>query len=368
MRIVVLTAGVRGIGSYCINLYHMLRAAGHDVLLISERPWEKEPIDSFYQARSFMLFNMAPVVTKPRGVVEAILEFEPDIIHHHWPCGTMDFLFGRIARHRIPYIVTLHVSIASKQHILDRFWYRLFGLFKRWTVRAAAVNCISDFVRDQLNQRVNIDPARVHRIYAGVNETVFHPEVTAAQESIELLFVGQIMPEKGIDMLVHAVIEASHKRPELRLTIVGVGPLERRLRHLSEGNPHIRWIGFLRGQPAIAARYAAADATVLPTRWDEAFSLVPIESFACGTPVIASARGGTVEQVTDGVTGYLLREGTTDELVRRLESLDRQELRAMRPACRRLVLERHTFNKMAEGHEQLYRSVLQSRPGGHQAP
>jgi glycosyltransferase involved in cell wall biosynthesis len=365
MRVVLLTAGVRGIGSYCINLYHMLRTQGHEVLLISERPWEKEPLDSFYQAPSFMLFGMAPVVYRPAEVVKAIVAFKPDLIHHHWPCGTMDLLFGMIARHHIPYVVTLHVSIASKQQILDRFWYFLFSRFRKWLPGAAAVNCISDFVRDQLQERIPLPPEQVYRVYAGINEQIFHPgaiaEPSSSERPIELLFVGQIMPEKGIDMLVRAVLEISHRRSEFRLTIVGQGPLERRLKRISRGSRAIRWAGFLSGQRAVAAYYAASDVTVLPTRWDEAFSLVPIESFGCGTPVIATARGGTPEQITDGETGYLLREGSYTELVKTLKSLDLDTLRAMRTACRELVLRRHTLETMAAGHEELYRHVLERR-------
>lgn len=362
MRIVLLTAGVRGIGSYCINLYHVLRAQGHEVLLISERPWEKEPLQSFHQAKSFMLFGLAPIVYKPRDVTRAIEAFEPDLIHHHWPCGTMDILFGMVARLGVPYVVTIHVSIASTQHVLDKFWYHLFSRYIKWIPKARAVNCISEFVRRQLAERVALPHEQVRRIYAGINENTFHPTAGRRDESpdrpIQLLFVGQIMPEKGIDLLVQAFLDVSRARRDLRLSIVGQGPLVNKLRKLSEGNDAIRWVGFLKGQKAIAEYYASADATVLPTRWDEAFSLVPIESFGCGTPVIATARGGTPEQVTEGVTGYLLTDGSEAEIAERLRTLDLAELQAMRPACRRLVMERHTFEIMGARHEELYREVL----------
>lgn len=365
MRIALLTAGVRGIGSYCLNLYHRLTAEGHQVLLISERPWEKQRVESFYQARSVMLFGMAPVVYRPRKVVQAIADFQPDLIHHHWPCGTMDFLFGMVAKLGVPYVVTVHVSLASKQHILDRFWYSLFTVYRRWMHGACAVNCISEFVRGQLNERVHLPDDRLHRIYAGIDEQIFRPGADRPQPRagerppVELLFVGQIMPEKGVDMLVRAFVAASRLRDDLRLTIVGKGPLEKRLRKLSVGVPAVKWVGFLTGQHEIARYYAAADATILPTRWDEAFSLVPIESFACGTPVIATARGGTLEQVFDGETGYLLHEGTAAELTDLLVGLDRDDLRAMRARCRQLVMERHTLEQMGARHVSFYRTAIE---------
>ena len=365
MRIVLLSAGVRGIGSYCINLYQKLRADGHEVLLISERKWEKQPLESFYQARSFMLFGLIPIVYRPCALVREIVRFRPDIIHHHWPCGTMDVFFGLIARHKIPYLITFHVSLASKKSFLDWCWYHLYSFFRRRTRKADAINCISDFVQNQLRARIAIPENRIHRIYAGINEKLFHPGyrkrgVGNSSDGIRLLFVGEIMPEKGIDILVRSVIEATRVRKDISLTIVGRGPLETRLKIATRGCDNIHWTGFLTTREEIADLYANADATVLPTRWDEAFSLVPIESFSCGTPVIATARGGTPEQVTDGVTGYLLSDGSEETLTKLWLSLDIEKLTAMRGACRERVLSRHTIDKMGNAHEVLYRSVLES--------
>ena len=342
MRIVLLTAGVRGIGTYCMNLYNELTSHNHEVLLISERKWEKAPIDSLYQAKSFMLFGMAPVVYKPGEIVRAIQHFKPDLIHYHWPCGTMDFFFRWIEALGIPVLVTIHVSLASRKNILDRLWYTLFSISKKWISRVDMVNCISGFIKSQLDERLPLPDDRVSQVYAGVDEHVFTPCPKLDGKAINILFIGQIMPEKGIDVLVKAVLNVEQER-DIKLTIVGHGPLEKQLHHISRNHRSIRWVGFLKDQKEIADYYGRSDVTVMPTRWDEAFSLVPLESLACGTPVIATAKGGTPEIISHGKTGYLLEDCDIDELTDLLLRLDRESLHSMGGACRTVVLERHTM-------------------------
>ena len=357
MRVVLLTSGVRGIGTYCMNLHNELLANGHDVLLVSERKWEKTLPASFYQAKSVLLFGVVPIVYKPGEAMREILNFKPDLIHYHWPSGEMAYFLRRFEALDVPVLTTIHVSLASRENVLDRVWYRYFSRLKKWIPGVDMVNCISGFIRDQLHTRMEISPSRVTQIYAGVNDKVFTPIPKERGAALELLFIGAISPEKGIDVLLKAV-EAAGRSREIRLTIVGSGPLERKLRHETRNNPDIRWIGFLKEQRQIAEYYAGADATVMPTRWEEAFSLVPVESLSCGTPVIATAKGGTPEIVLDGVTGHLLSACDVAELTAVLQSLDLEALRAMRKACRELVLKRHTIAMMGENHLSLYERML----------
>lgn len=357
MRVVLLSAGVRGIGTYCMNLYNELVSENHEVLLISESKWEKAPIECFYQPKSTMVFGMAPLVYKPSEIIREIQQFKPDLIHYHWPCSTMDLFFKRVKNLGVPILVTIHVSISSRKNILDRFWYFLFGIFKKWIPQVEMVNCISGFIRNQLALRVDITDGKVRQVYAGIDEQVFKPGLKNHDTELKILFIGQIMPEKGIDVLVRAVMNAGvHRR--LRLNIIGRGPLEKKLRHLSRNHSNIHWIGFLKEQSLIAEYYAQSDVTVMPTRWDEAFSLVPLESLACGTPVIATEKGGTPEVIRNGETGYLLSECDLRELTDLLRNLDTEKLRSMRDACRSAVLRHHTLKMMGEKHIALYSRLL----------
>jgi glycosyltransferase involved in cell wall biosynthesis len=360
MRIVLVTPGVRGLGSYCINLFNQLKKSGHEVLLISQVKWHKQQVANIQEVDSVLLFGLIPCVYKPHQIEDKIKAFKPDIIHYHWPSGSMDYMLGGIYKLGIPVVVTLHVAIGSTRFMFDKVWYAHFTALKGYLRRSAAVISISKFVAEQVDRRLTLGKDRHVLLYAGVDQAVFKPSKKKASGPLKLIFVGQIMPEKGIDVLIDAVRQIN-KSQRMELSIIGRGHLESRLRHETANEDFIKWIGFLPQQKDIAEHYAGSDVTVLPTRWDEAFSLVPIESLSCGTPVIATAKGGTPEIIDDGKTGFLLKECDRELLVKMLLSLDRKRLSRMRPACRELIQSKFNIGKMGREHEALYKRILSRR-------
>jgi glycosyltransferase involved in cell wall biosynthesis len=89
------------------------------------------------------------------------------------------------------------------------------------------------------------------------------------------------------------------------LTIVGSGPEESRLRAMA--GPTVTFAGPVEGE-ALRNLYRRAIAFVLPG--EEDFGIAPVESMACGRPVVALGRGGATETVVPGVTGVLVEEAT----------------------------------------------------------
>ena len=73
----------------------------------------------------------------------------------------------------------------------------------------------------------------------------------------------------------------------------------------TQNNRAINWVGFLNSPEKVGEFYAKSDVTVLPTRWDEAFSYIPLESLSSGTAVIASRCGGNMEAIQENETGIL---------------------------------------------------------------
>lgn len=356
MKIVIINPGVRGPATYGLNLYKYLTKAGHEVLLTSEAKWKKEKIP-IYQASSYLLFGMVPIVYKPKELINAIRDFKSDIIHYHWPSGTMDLLFGKILNLNIPTAVTIHVAADSKKFLWDKFFYFYFGIFKKNLQRVDAIVSISEFVEKQVIKRTRIPKSESHLIYAGVDAGLFTPIRKEESDVLNVLFVGQIMPEKGIDVLIDAVISANRKRP-VDLKIVGEGHLKNILQKKTKGLNFIEWAGFVKEQRSIAEFYQKADLTVLPTRWDEGFSLVPIESMACGTPVLATNKGGTPEIVMKKNTGYLIQECSRNEMETVLLSIDKKDLETYGKNARELILKRHTLEIWGKEHEKLYALLI----------
>lgn len=359
MKIAIINAGVRGPATYCLNLYKYLNSKKHDVLFISESKWEKEKIP-LYQAKSYKVLGLAPLVYRPNDLINKIKNFSPDVIHYHWPSGTMDILFYKIINLNIPTVITIHVAVNSKKFLWDKLFYFHFTLFKRHIKKVKCIISISKFIDKQLIDRTKINNLNHYVIYAGVNTDIFKPEkkiTNLKDNTLNLVFVGQIMPEKGIDVLIDSVIELQKKK-KLNLTIIGSGHLKTLLQKKTKNYSNIKWIGFLKSQQEIANYYANSDLTILPTKWDEAFSLVPVESISCGTPVLATSKGGSPEVVIPNKTGFLINSCDKNLLKKFFYKIEKKDLLKLRKKCREFALENHTLEKWGQQHEKIYNTIL----------
>ena len=107
--------------------------------------------------------------------------------------------------------------------------------------------------------------------------------------------------------------------------------------------------------------YQNAKVTIVPTKWNEPFCLVPVESMACGTPVVSYNMGGVSETIAEG-TGFLVNEGEGVEgLVRRVKQiaeLSPDQYAVMCANARQHVLEHFSVEKMVEGYEKVYEKII----------
>jgi glycosyltransferase involved in cell wall biosynthesis len=130
------------------------------------------------------------------------------------------------------------------------------------------------------------------------------------------LFIGRLIPEKGISTLL-----AAWKRIGLRLplTVFGDGPLRDEVASAAESSDGaVSWLGW-RSRSEVDAALGAASVVISPSVWIEAGPLSVIESFARGTPVIASRLGSLAEFVKPDVSGYLFDPGNPASLVAAVE-------------------------------------------------
>ena len=174
-------------------------------------------------------------------------------------------------------------------------------------------------------------------------------------------YVGRLAPEKQADLLAGVAA-----LPGVRLIIVGSGPAEPRLRRLM---PSAVFLGQRRGEQ-LARIFASLDVFV-HSGCHETFGQTIQEASASGLPVVAPAKGGPVDLVEDGVTGYLVTPGDADALTAATQRLaaDPVARAAMGRAARQRVLARSwaALGDQLIGH---YAAVLGERSGaaGHPCP
>jgi glycosyltransferase involved in cell wall biosynthesis len=171
------------------------------------------------------------------------------------------------------------------------------------------------------------------------------------QKDDYLLFLSRIAPEKG----THLAIEAA-RRVGMRLVIAAkVDPVDRAyyedvVAPLIDGE-QVVYVGEAN---AIQKRrlYERAYCLLFPICWEEPFGLVMAEAMACGTPVVAFARGAAPEVVVDGQTGYLVED--VDGMVQAVRKVDRIDPYR----CREHVVGHFSPSVMVERYLLLYHKIL----------
>lgn len=179
----------------------------------------------------------------------------------------------------------------------------------------------------------------------GINPDIFYPldksfarsRIDQSNNSRLVLYVGRIEWRKGIGTLLHAFGDVVNKHPGSRLLIVGGGRTksekeleraeqDRQIKIINDLNLNgkVEYIGPV-DQKKLRYYYNAADVSVVPSYY-EPFGIVPLESMACGTPVVASNTGGLKYTVIPNVSGELAEVRDANDLSQKINKiLDREK-------------------------------------------
>ena len=327
-----------------------------------------------------------------RNLRKAIADNRPDIAHVHTPFPILSpAIFRQLHGMGLPTIETLHshrmVCIAA---ILQRegkpcqacvghrfptpaIRHRCYhGSLAGSTVMASSMGlhhllgtfashvdryiALSPFGRDKLLQ--NGFPA--DRIVVKPNFVV--PDAPPGNgEEGHVVYVGRMVPEKGVLTLVNAwrLLKSPPK-----LLMIGDGPLKSELQQKAEGLP-IEFLGW-QTSDAIFRWLRSAALVVFPSEIYEAGPLVILESYASGTPVLASDVGNFSDQILPGSTGDLFRVGDPASLASKVASLlsDDQALQRMRTAAFNEYLSKYSADANYQMLMDIYHQAIQMHATG----
>jgi glycosyltransferase involved in cell wall biosynthesis len=306
-----------------------------------------------------------------------------DVVHANF------FMSGLVAQHlkralRLPFVMTFHaLGLVRREHQkeADAFPRERVDI-ERGLVRDADA-IVSECPQDSadLMRLYDAEPERVSMVPCGFDPAEFSPmDKAAARARLGLdphefivLQLGRLVPRKGIDNVIRAL---AHLRGDIAARLLVVGgesrePDERRtpeigrLRRLARdlGVPwRVSFAGHRR-RDELREYYAAADVFVT-TPWYEPFGITPLESMACGTPVIGSAVGGIRYSVNDGETGFLVPPHDPPAVAARLQQLhDNPALaRAMGRAGVRRARSMFTWERVTNELVDVYHGVRIGRP------
>jgi glycosyltransferase involved in cell wall biosynthesis len=159
-----------------------------------------------------------------------------------------------------------------------------------------------------------------------------NPPVAGGGAGAYAVYVGRLLEGKGTETLV----SAWRQLPSIKLKIVGDGALRPKLEATARREGlNIEFTG-MQDRATVLRAIANAKLLIIPSEWYEGFPMVIAESFACGTPVLASKIGSLDELVEEGVTGRKFTPGNADELAAGVRSMlgDEAALQRMRRSAR----------------------------------
>jgi rhamnosyl/mannosyltransferase len=349
-----------GIENHMKVLAEAQAAAGHEVTVLVCDPGLQTRVESIKGVNVIKTGRLATVASMPLSLRQplALTRQRPDIAHVHspYPLGeAANWLLGRARA-----TVTTHHSDVVRQ----KGWLRLYGPIFRQVLRA--VDRIIATSPRYIETSPWLGPVRdkCAVVPLAVDVGRFTTRAAAAtrpqSKQATLLLVGRLRYYKGLDTLLHALVDL----PDLHLDVVGDGPMQSPWQALARElgvADRVRFHGRL-SDADLPERYRQADIFVLPANARaEAFGTVLLEAMACGLPCITTDVGsGTSWVVQDAITGLVVPPRDPQALAAAIRSLlhEPDRLSEMGRAGRARVEAEFTPGKMVAGVQAVYDEVL----------
>jgi len=248
----------------------------------------------------------------------------------------------------------------------DHLSIRLFRpLYRQVLKKVDQVICVSEYIRRQAAKHF---PEHAHRFSVALNATdpeVFKPYDDALAQTSALrfepdkrylLYVGRLVPIKGVHVLVEAFPEILRRHPDVRLVITGSSFFDGAARTVYERElvalaqpvaSNIVFTGFLPHE-TLKYLYSAVDIVVMPSVWQEPLGLVMLEAMASGTLLVGTSVGGVPEVIDSGRNGVLVPAGDANELARAVCQVleDPASMQRMAQAGRETIVEKFTWERL----------------------
>lgn len=306
---------------------------------------------------------------------KVLKSFNPDIVHLH-------FIFGNTSASilsclkNVPTVMTAHCTTLIRpndinynpaicKHESGEYCKNCTGLIKYY------FNRIKYYLYRKNLSNIDLFLANSNFIEKGLLSAGIYPartlhlgikllEYSTISKWNNLLYVGRLDKQKGIDFLLRAMPLIIRESPMVHLNIIGDGPEKEKLKKVAKElgiESNVFFVGWISNN-GLEKYYKESTIVAVPSTLDEAFGLVGIEAMSVGRPVIASRVGGIPEWLEDGKTGFLVDPGKPEQIAEKVIQLllDRKLLEQMgknaRKKAEQFSIERHV-EKIEEVYEEL---------------
>jgi glycosyltransferase involved in cell wall biosynthesis len=304
------------------------------------------------QFLSFILFN----------VLNSRKLRDMDVIHVQWPIPNgLGALVLKIS-YKIPYLNTIHgeeVYLSKRYHTVP-----ILKLLVRYSSKT--------LTNSSATLKVSLDSGlkkeKFEIIPFGVDTKFFKPIKVEKNKSLfHILTIGYLIERKGFEYLIEAINEILKEYNNIKLTIVGSGPLEKQLKTIIKDfklENQIQLISNISDEELLKI-YNSSDIFVLPSIVDsqgntEGLGVVLLEAMACKLPVIASNIGGITDIVHDRINGLLVPQkdvsGLSRAIIELIENKDLQKKLAFNGY--EMVKGHFNWQEIGKEHIELYKEII----------
>ncbi|RLD07788.1 MAG: hypothetical protein DRI32_00175 [Chloroflexi bacterium] len=298
-----------------------------------------------------------------------LLRLRPQIVHAHEFISPATIALLAKYLLGIPIVVTSHRSgkIGDVQKMSRKFGgeFRLNALRKK----VSKFIVISDEIKDEL-VGIGVEEKHLARITNGVDTNKFTPphvdkklalrtQAGFAPSAKIAIFIGRLVPEKKLDLLISVWDKLRKSHPRAELLIVGAGAEEASLQAIAGEGIH-----FMGSTDDVRPFLQMADIFVLPSV-AEGLSVALLESMACGLVPLLTDVGGAREVIRHAENGWIIPPNDRDALLAGLQTLfdDPETLQQRGQAARQRVMAEFSIQKAAEKLSQLYLETAKGEQG-----
>jgi len=293
-----------------------------------------------------------------------------DVIHaHDWLVATAGIGLKHVFRR--PFFATMHSTEIGRRNGIHFDYERMIHETEAWlTYEAWKVICCSDYMIghvqwafglpwDKMVMIPNGVNYEVYGKYDGENLSQFRKRFALPEEKI-VLFVGRLVYEKGVHVLVNAMPKVLDK-VNAKLVIVGNGYMKDQLSGLVKGMGiagKVMFTGFV-DDDTLRRLQRCADVSVVPSLF-EPFGIVALEAMAAGSPVVVSDTGGLSEIVEHDACGVKTYVNDPNSLAWGITKVltDDGYANWLRNNAHKRIQERYDWEKIAQQTKTIYNDVI----------
>lgn len=299
------------------------------------------------------------------NVIKEVNKIKPDIIHGQMvgaPYGIATYFLAK----RYPSILTIHTLISQNSTVNNSLKSRIHDGFWKYLEKLELKNIknliiVSEHLKSDINY---ISESNIYSISNGIQPEWLKIESKFIEGRI--LFVGRILPIKGIENLIKSISIVKKVKPEINLHIVGpnldLEYFEKLKLLVNELNieDSVDFMGPLFGN-RLFQEYSESQVFVLSSH-DESNPFVLIEAMASGIPVVATDVGGIPYLIKEGENGFLVKDNDVGDLSKKIMYLlNKKDIWNKISKKNREKAKSYLWNNIANQTTSIYKKVFDER-------